>query len=79
MNNLLRAITGLLVIIAAVNWGLVGLFNMNLVHSLFGTVPMVEKAVYIIIGAAGLIFAALEFNEHSTNDRRIDRRNETTR
>ena len=37
MKNLIRALTGLLVIIGAVNWGLVGLFNMNLVHSLFGT------------------------------------------
>lgn len=65
MKNLLRAITGLLVIIGAVNWGLVGLFNMNLVHSLFGTVPMIEKCVYIAVGAAGLIFAALEYTEHS--------------
>lgn len=65
VKNLIRAITGLLVIVGAVNWGLVGAFNMNLVHSLFGTAPMIEKYVYIAVGVAGLIFAALEFNEHS--------------
>lgn len=64
MKNLIRALTGLLVIIGAVNWGLVGLFNMNLVHSLFGTMPMIEKYVYVAVGVAGIIFAALEFGEH---------------
>ncbi len=64
VKNLIRALTGLLVIIGAVNWGLVGLFDMNLVHSLFGTMPMVEKYVYVAIGVAGIIFAALEFSEH---------------
>ncbi len=44
----------LLVIIGAVNWGLVGLFNVNLVMALFGSMPMFEKAVYILVGISAV-------------------------
>lgn len=38
--------------IGALNWGLVGAFNMNVVAYLGG---MIEKIVYILVGVAGLI------------------------
>ena len=43
----------LLVVIGAVNWGLVGLLNMNLVNLLVGSVPSVERLVYVLVGVAG--------------------------
>ncbi|HEX9015071.1 MAG TPA: DUF378 domain-containing protein [Chloroflexota bacterium] len=43
-----------LVIVGAVNWGLVGLLRFNLVNALFGGIPLVESAVYAIVGLAGL-------------------------
>lgn len=51
-----------LVLIGAINWGLVGLghffgSNLNLVNLLFGTVPVVEFAVYLLVGAAGIMLA----------------------
>lgn len=49
-----KAIVGWLVAIAAVNWGLVGLMNINLVESLFGAGTVLTKAVYVIIGLAGV-------------------------
>lgn len=49
----LKKISKWLVVVGAVNWGLIGLFNFNLVSSLFGGWPMVERAVYILIGIAG--------------------------
>ena len=63
MKSILHNISGLLAIIGAINWGLVGLFDMNLVTSLFGTMPMLVKGIYIAIGIAGLVFAALEASE----------------
>lgn len=43
-----------LVIVGAVNWGLVGLFGFNLVSAIFGTWPGVERFVYILVGLAAI-------------------------
>jgi len=48
-----------LVVIGAVNWGLVGLgmfleTDLNLVNLLFGASPVLEAAIYLIVGLAGL-------------------------
>ena len=42
-------------IIGALNWGLVGLFDFNLVHFLFESIEIMEKITYILVGIAGLI------------------------
>lgn len=42
----------LLVVVGALNWGLVGLLNLNLVSSILG--EALSKFVYIAVGAAGL-------------------------
>ncbi|MGL6184908.1 MAG: DUF378 domain-containing protein [Clostridium chrysemydis] len=44
----------LLVIIGAVNWGLIGLFNFNLVSLLFGAGTILSNIVYILVGISGL-------------------------
>lgn len=44
----------LLVVVGALNWGLVGLLNMNLVNALLGSVPSLEKVVYVLVGVSGL-------------------------
>lgn len=41
-------------IIGALNWGLVGLFGMNLVSILFGAGSTLERVVYILIGLGGV-------------------------
>ncbi len=43
-----------LVIIGAVNWGLIGLFQFNLVDTIFGVGSAVARVVYVIVGLAGL-------------------------
>lgn len=47
-------ITLLLVIVGAVNWGLVGAFDFNLVSALFGEGSAVSRGVYILVGLSGL-------------------------
>jgi len=44
-----------LVIIGALNWLLVGLFNFNLVDTLFGDMSAFSRVIYVIVGIAGLI------------------------
>jgi hypothetical protein len=48
-----------LVIIGAVNWGLVGLFGLDLVETVLGSIPIVAKIVYILVGVSGLYMIKL--------------------
>jgi len=48
-------VVGLLVGLGALNWGLVGLFQLDLVARLAGEMSGVARAVYVLIGAAGLL------------------------
>ena len=43
-----------LVIIGAVNWGLIGFFNFNLVAFLFGSMSWLSRIVYGLVGLCGL-------------------------
>lgn len=43
-----------LVIIGAVNWGLIGIFKLDLVSLLFGNMTWLSRLIYILVGAAGL-------------------------
>lgn len=49
-------------IIGALNWGLIGLFNFNLVTTLFGVGSMLTNLVYILVGISGIINIGLLFN-----------------
>jgi uncharacterized protein len=51
---LLGAVAVVIAVIGAINWGLVGLFDYNLVEAVFGTGSAAD-AVYIIVGVAGLL------------------------
>jgi len=43
-----------LVIIGGLNWGLVGLLNVDLVQLVLGSIPILAKIVYILVGVAAL-------------------------
>jgi uncharacterized protein len=43
-----------LVIIGALNWGLVGFFNFDLVAMIFGYTTVVSRVIYAIVGLAGI-------------------------
>lgn len=44
-----------LVIVGAINWGLVGLFSFNLVEAIFGVDTLLTNIVYTFVGLAGII------------------------
>ena len=48
-----------LVIIGALNWLLIGLFDFDLVATLFGTMSIISRIVYSLVGVAGLISLGL--------------------
>lgn len=48
-----------LVIIGALNWGLIGLFRFNLVTFLFGDMSWLSRIVYGIVGIGGLYLCSV--------------------
>jgi uncharacterized protein len=48
-----------LVVVGAVNWGLVGLFQFDLVAALFGPASALSRLVYALVGLAGLALAGI--------------------
>ena len=53
-RNAFGWITIVLVIIGALNWGLVGAFDVNLVDMIFGSISWLATTVYILVGLSGL-------------------------
>lgn len=52
-----------LIIIGAINWGLVGIFNFNLVDSIFGTMSVISRIIYALVGISGLWGIKLLFDD----------------
>lgn len=63
----LQKIALVFTIIGAINWGLIGLFDMNLVTTLFGANTILTRIVYIVVGLAGLINIGILFNHISAD------------
>ena len=57
----LQKICLLLTIIGAINWGLIGIFDFNLVDTIFGTESILSRIIYSLVGIAGLINIYLLF------------------
>ncbi|MBP3656441.1 MAG: DUF378 domain-containing protein [Clostridia bacterium] len=54
-----------LVIIGAINWGLVGLFQFDLIAFLFGgQASLISRVLYTVVGAAGLWSISMLFAGH---------------
>lgn len=53
-SNLVGYVTTLLGSVGAVNWGLVGLLDFNLVSALLGEGSIMTKSVYIVVGLSGI-------------------------
>ena len=67
MHKSLNVIALTIAIIGAVNWGLIGFFNFNLVSFLFGASSIVSKIIYALVGICGLYL--LSFYGAVTADR----------
>jgi uncharacterized membrane protein YuzA (DUF378 family) len=50
----LNILTLILVVVGGVNWGLVGLFNFDLVATIFGASSILSRLVYILVGISAL-------------------------
>lgn len=55
-----------LVIVGALNWGLVALADFNLVKTVLGSMPDLERIVYILVGASAVYLAATHATDCKT-------------
>ena len=60
--NIIKKIALVLTIIGAINWGLIGIFDINLVTLLISS-TMINNLIYIIIGISALICITYFFEE----------------
>ena len=59
----------LLVIIGALNWGLIGLLEFDLVASIFGgQEALLSRIIYSLVGLAGIYCISLLFRERTRDD-----------
>ena len=59
--NIVQKAALVLTVIGALNWGLIGLFNFDLVASIFGSMTIVTRTIYTLVGIAGLVNIMLFF------------------
>ena len=53
-NKFLQYFSLTIAIIGAINWGLIGFFNLNLVALLFGSMSWLSRIIYGLVGICGL-------------------------
>ena len=58
----LQKIALVFTIIGAIVWGIVGLFDINIIDSIFTDMYIIARVIYIIVGICGLINIGLLFN-----------------
>lgn len=60
--NMIQKTALVFTIIGAINWGFIGLFNLNIVETLFGT-SLFTAIIYMLVGVAGIINIMLLFTD----------------
>ena len=53
-RNWLDIVALILIIIGAINWGLIGFFRFDLIAGLFGQLSAISRIIYAIVGIAGI-------------------------
>ena len=61
--KILDLVAKILVVVGAINWGLIGLLDRNLVTLILGSVPALVQLTYILVGVAGVYEAYLLIKE----------------
>lgn len=57
MFKFLKYASYILVLVGALNWGLVGLYNYDLVAALFGEMTRITRIIYILVGLSAVVSA----------------------
>ncbi len=58
----IKILSLILVIVGGLNWGLVGLFNFDLVAAIFGDMSLISRIVYVLVGLGAVVLAGVEIS-----------------
>ena len=58
----LQKILLVITIVGAVNWGLIGLFDFDLVAFIFGNMSLFTRVIYTVVAVCGLVNIGILFN-----------------
>jgi len=72
MCHIVKKIAWLLVVVGALNWGLVGFFNFNLVAFLLGT-GIAAKIVYCLVGLSAIVLVVYKIKKYTGKKHRMPR------
>ncbi len=64
--HVVRTVAIILLIIGGLNWGLVGLFDFDLVAAIFGRGTTLARIVYILVGLSAVVKIALLLDRSSS-------------
>lgn len=67
MYKIIKYTAFVLVLIGALNWGLVGFFDFDLVKFLFGDMTLMTRIVYILVGISAIISIFTAYTCHQEN------------
>jgi len=67
MLKAIKTLSLVLVLVGAFNWGLVGIFEFDLVAKIFGEMTLITRAVYSLVGISSLIVALTIFTPSKTD------------
>lgn len=59
--NTLQKVCLVITIIGAINWGFIGLLEINLVEAIFGVESVISRIIYSLVGLTGLINIGILF------------------
>ena len=70
--NILRYTAYVLTLIGALNWGLVGLFGLDLVSTIFGDMTLMSRILYTLVGISAIITAVTMHHCDRIEERECD-------
>lgn len=68
-TGILDKIAMLLVVIGGLNWGLVGLFDFDLVAALLGDMTLLSRIVYVLVGLSAIYVASTACGKCQTSSK----------
>jgi uncharacterized membrane protein YuzA (DUF378 family) len=60
--KIIKIIALILVVVGGLNWGLVGLFDYDLVAAIFGAMSAISRVVYVLVGISAIVLIVAEFS-----------------
>lgn len=66
--QIVKIISYILVLVGALNWGLVGFFNIDLVALIFGDMTLISRIVYGLVGISAILYTIASYRDFFENN-----------